>query len=174
MLRETIAKLESELSVRKEEHGRMHVDVKERIQENSELKAQLIEREKQMKPFETLNLQDNDTFIKALGVMKWKGEDPAWMKVDFIDRADFDKNDPMALRKEIEHLRLEKGELAAHLEKTQTLLKTHMDIESERERIHNMEKEKIELQLKAALARADELAKLADLRGHSKRDAAAV
>ncbi len=60
--------------------------------------------------------------------MKWTGEDPAWRKIDFIDRTYLDSDDPAILRKEIEHLKLEKGELAAHLEKTQTLLKNQQDI----------------------------------------------
>ena len=28
---------------------------------------------------------DNDEFFKSLGVIKWKGEDPKWLKLDFIE-----------------------------------------------------------------------------------------
>lgn len=61
---------------------------------------------------------DNDQFLKVLGNLKWTGEDPVWRKIEFIDRTYMDSDDPSKLRKEIEHLKLEKGELAAHLVKT--------------------------------------------------------
>jgi hypothetical protein len=56
--------------------------------------------------------------LKALGALKWTGEEPSWRKIDFIDRTYMDSDDPTVLRKEIERLKLEKGGLAAHLEKT--------------------------------------------------------
>ena len=65
-----------------------------------------------------MNYWDNDQFLKVLGNLKWTGEDPAWRKIEFIDRTYLESDDPNVLRKEIEHLKLEKGELAAHLEKT--------------------------------------------------------
>lgn len=67
---------------------------------------------------------DNDNYMKALGVVKWKGEEPVWRNLTSIDRkkraAGLGKaTDRLAyLETEIEHLILEKGELAAHLEKT--------------------------------------------------------
>ena len=64
-----------------------------------------------------MNKFDNDEFLKLLGNLKWSGEDPAWRKIEFIDRTYIDSEDPLVLRKEIQHLKLEKGELAAHLEK---------------------------------------------------------
>ncbi len=44
------------------------------------------------------------------------------------------------------------------------MLATRIDIEKEKDRLHSIELEKVNMQLKAALARADELAKLADMR----------
>lgn len=67
---------------------------------------------------------DNDNYMKALGVVKWKGEDPVWRNLTSIDRkkrkeGQQKSNAPLQyLETEIEHLILEKGELAAHLEKT--------------------------------------------------------
>lgn len=28
---------------------------------------------------------DNDEFFQRLGVIKWRGEDPKWLKLDFIE-----------------------------------------------------------------------------------------
>ena len=71
-----------------------------------------------------------------LGNLKWSGEEPAWKKIEFIDRTYLSTDDPFVLRKEIERLKLEKGELASHLEKAQTLLKTRLDIEEEKDKVH--------------------------------------
>ena len=92
--------------------------MKRKYEECKEYQIQLNEREKQLAPFKDLNYWDNDQFLKVLGNLKWTGEDPAWRKIEFIDRTYLDSDDPNVLRKEIEHLKLEKGELAAHLEKT--------------------------------------------------------
>jgi protein fantom len=83
--------------------------------------------------------------LKVLGNLKWTGEDPAWRKIEFIDRTYLESDDPHVLKKEIEHLKLEKGELAAHLEKTQTLLKTRGDIEQDREKMLREELNKVTL-----------------------------
>lgn len=80
-----------------------------------------------------------------------------------------DSDDPKVLRKEIEHLKLEKGELAAHLEKTQTLLRTRQDIENHKESLHKTEVEKLSLQMRAAILKCTELAKIADLHSQSKQ-----
>lgn len=59
--------------------------------------------------------------MKALNIVKWKGEDPTWTHLKAIDRKkekEDKKDDVTYLRNEIGHLILEKGELASHLEKT--------------------------------------------------------
>ncbi len=67
----------------------------------------------------------NDQFYKALGLIKWNGEKPAWMALDFIERERvIDPNDKNELIREIERLRIEKAELASQLEKLQTILST--------------------------------------------------
>lgn len=106
--------------------------------------------------------------MKALGLVKLKGQEPAWLKLDFIERAhELNMNDIPTLLKEIDRLRMEKSELAAQLEKAQTLLKTHMDIEREKQIINETERQKLELQLKSAQHRIEELAKLSDFRRHA-------
>ena len=63
--------------------------------------------------------------MKQLGIDKWKGEEPVWRHLEVIDRQHRDINevmDPEKLKKEINNLIMEKGELAAHLQKAQTQL----------------------------------------------------
>lgn len=112
--------------------------------------------------------EDKDNFLKALGLVKLKGQEPAWMKLDFIERAhELNTSDLPSLLKEIDRLRMEKSELAAQLEKSQTLLMTHLEIEKEKQIIHETDRQKLELQLKAAQHRIEELVKLADFRRHN-------
>jgi protein fantom len=117
-LKETNVRLETENKLRVQEIRDMNVELKKKYEECKEQQMQLSERDKQLAPFKDLNNWDNDQFLKVLGNLKWTGEDPAWRKIEFIDRTYLDSDDPNVLRKEIEHLKLEKGELAAHLEKT--------------------------------------------------------
>ena len=105
----------------------MEVELRQKIEENANLKASLEIKDNQLGPFKDLE-RENDNFLKALGLVKWKGEDPAWYKLDFIEKgAKLDMKDPESLWREIERLRMEKGELAAQLEKVQTLLKIQME-----------------------------------------------
>lgn len=77
-----------------------------------------------MAPFRDLE-NEQDGFIRALGQLKLMGEQPAWLRLDFLDRPTLDITSTTSLLQEIERLRLEKAELASLLEKSQTLLRTH-------------------------------------------------
>ena len=48
-------------------------------------------------------------FLKALGDMKLRGEEPAWAKLDFMERAADIPEDVPALKREVERLKLEKA-----------------------------------------------------------------
>lgn len=72
--------------------------------------------------------------------------------------------------KEIDRLRIEKSEIAAQLEKAQTLLHTHLEMEREKEIISKAEADKLQLQLKSSNNRIEELTKLADFRARNYRD----
>lgn len=90
------------------------------------------------------------------------------MKIQSIDRKmkhESKSDDVKALNEEINHLILEKGELAQHLEKTQSLLKTRIDIEAERENMHKAEVKQLELQVHATEVRVEELAQMLNLKG---------
>jgi hypothetical protein len=43
-------------------------------------------QKKQMAPFKELQEMDMDTYLKALGSVKWKGEEPKWRNLEIIDR----------------------------------------------------------------------------------------
>jgi hypothetical protein len=49
------------------------------------------------------------------------------------------------LRRQIEDLKKENGELACHLEKSETLLHTRIEIEKEKENIYNSDKQLLQL-----------------------------
>jgi len=147
-------------------------------EEKTRLEAILKERErtqgfmdKQMEVFNMGNDREKDNFIKALGMVRLKGEEPAWKRLEFIERhEELDIKDPVSLLKEIDRLRLEKSEIAAQLEKAQTLLHTHLEMEKEKEIINSAEVNKLQLQLKSANNRIEELVKLADFRARTYKD----
>ncbi|CAD8068862.1 unnamed protein product [Paramecium primaurelia] len=168
-LRETNAKLETENRLKREDIENLKKELKLLQERNQELNIKMAEKDQQLLPFKDLNYWDNDQFLKVLGNLKWTGEDPAWRKIEFIDRTYMDSDDPVYLRKEIEHLKLEKGELAAHLEKTQTLLKNQQDIQMEKDKMHQTQIEQLKLELKVANEKAYEYAKIADLKTQARQ-----
>ena len=100
----------------------------------------------------------NDQFYKALGLIRWNGEKPAWMELDIIERDRvIDQNDKNELIREIERLRTEKAELASFLEKLQTMLSTQQEIEQQKDEIHDNEMKRVQLQLKQISHRNEEL-----------------
>ena len=72
-------------------------------------------------------------FRKTMGDMKFDGDEPLWSRLDFAESAGvgrkIDENNPQSLLAEIERLRMDKRDLAAELEKTQTMLTLQYDIE---------------------------------------------
>ena len=87
-----------------------------------------------VEPFKQIGDLDQNTYLRALGVVKWKGESPIWQHLQVIDRKhhDYKNIDNMeALKKEIENLILEKGDLALHLQRTQHLLQQKTTYEAE-------------------------------------------
>ncbi len=127
--KDILSKTETELATTKTRLREVENELRQKIEENANLKASLEIKDNQLGPFKDLE-RENDNFLKALGLVKWKGEDPAWYKLDFLEKGGkIDMKDPESLWREIERLRMEKGELAAQLEKVQTLLKIQMESE---------------------------------------------
>lgn len=96
-------------------------------------------------------------------MVRLQGEEPAWKRLEFIERhGELDINNLPSLLKEIDRLRIEKSEIAAQLEKAQTLLHTHLEMEREKDIINKAEADKLQLQLKSSNNRIEELTKLAN------------
>ena len=94
-----------------------------------------------------------------------------WKRFEAKERyKELDVNHIPSLMKEIDELRLGKSEIAAELEKMETLLRTHMDIEEQKEIIYDAEYNKLELQIKAANGRIDELTKHAEQKTKTYRE----
>jgi hypothetical protein len=53
--------------------------------------------------------EDVDSFMRALGIMKLRGEEPAWSRLDFLERGSTTPDDVHSLRREIERLKNEKA-----------------------------------------------------------------
>lgn len=168
--KELLIKNETELERTKKNLDDANNELKQKIEQTAQLKANLEIKDRQLGPFKDLDRED-DAFLKALGMVKWQGEEPSWYKLDFLERPQkLDIKDPESLLKEIERLRLEKGELAAQLEKSQTLLKIQMESEQEQNKIHQAQISTLELQLRGAILRSNELSKIVDLKGYGSRE----
>ena len=173
-LNELYIKSNADLERTKKTLDETNHELKQKIEQAAELKASLEMKDKQLGPFKDLDRED-DAFLKALGMVKWQGEEPSWYKLDFLERPQkLDIKDADSLLKEIERLRLEKGELAAQLERSQTLLKIQMETEQEQNRIHQAQIATLELQLKGAILRSNELSKLVDLKGFGSHEGVEV
>lgn len=74
--------------------------------------------------------------------MKWDGKDPKWRHLELTEKSRAQEmflkigDNPIELKKKIEHLILEKGELGLHLERQATMLRTKIEIDKEKERLH--------------------------------------
>ena len=132
------------------------------------LQARLGVKENYMKEFETqlrsIGGMDLNAFMKALGLMKLRGDEPAWSQLNFLEEGTAIPTDLQGLRREIERLKLEKGQLAAEVEKSQSLLVLRNEMEKEKTGMYETEIEQLKIQLRSAQQRTDELARLADYR----------
>lgn len=134
------------------------------------LQARVQVKENYMKEFETqlrsIGGMDLNAFMKALGLMKLRGDEPAWSQLDFLEKGTAIPNDLNSLRREVERLKLEKGQLAAEVEKAQSLLVLKNEMEKEKQAMYESEIEQLKIQLRSAQQRTEELARLADYRAN--------
>ncbi|OMJ69796.1 hypothetical protein SteCoe_32381 [Stentor coeruleus] len=134
------------------------------------LQARVQVKENYMKEFETqlrsIGGMDLNAFMKALGLMKLRGDEPAWSQLDFLEQGTAIPNDLNSLRREVERLKLEKGQLAAEVEKAQSLLVLKNEMEKEKQAMYESEIEQLKIQLRSAQQRTEELARLADYRAN--------
>ncbi|KAL4432319.1 hypothetical protein ABPG74_011078 [Tetrahymena malaccensis] len=121
------------------------------------------------------DFQQSD-FIDALGLVKWDGKDPKWRHLELTEKNRADEvyakigDNPIELKKKIQHLILEKGELGLHLERQATMLRTKIEIDKEKERLHKLEIDQLNEQLRIQKSKAEELAKLASIKGYMLDD----
>lgn len=105
--------------------------------------------------------------------MKWDGKDPKWRNLELTERSKAQDqlmrigDNPAELKKKVEHLILEKGELGLHLERQATMLRTKIEIDKEKERLHSIEVEQLNQQLRIARNKADEIGRLAEIKGYA-------
>lgn len=109
---------------------------------------------------------DLNEFMKAMGLMKLRGDEPAWSKLDFLERGGLLFEDVPNLKRQVERLQLEKAQLASELEKMQSLLTIKHEMDKDRLALQDSESKQLRIGLKAAQQRTEELARLADFRAN--------
>jgi len=156
-LTEDLIRISAERDKNREEYLKAIVRLEERERSGNPLDAQ----------FSALKGgTDNSDFEKAMRLMNLRGEEPAWGRLDFLERARVVPEDVPTLQRELERLRLEKSQLIAELEKTQRLLTLRNELDKDQKSAKTSEMEGLRMQLKAAQQRAEELARLADFRAN--------
>ena len=164
-------KLESEVARLKDELKRVSSERDKNRDEYLKAIVRLEERERQANPLDAQfnalkGAADNSEFEKAMRLINLRGEEPAWGRLDFLERARVVPEDVPTLKKELERLRLEKSQLIAELEKTQRVLTLKNELEKDQHASKLGEAEQLRMQLKAAQQRTEELARLADFRAN--------
>ena len=168
--REKALKLETQ-SISLQEQIRLLMIERDKYKEDYlVLSGKMQAKENYMNEFETqlrnIGGMDINAFMKALGLMKLRGEEPAWSQLDFLEQGTRIPNDLKGLQREVERLKLEKGQLAAEVEKAQSLLTLKNEMEVEKNALYESEIEQLKIQNKSALQRTEELARLADFRAN--------
>ncbi len=81
-----------------------------------------------------MNDEFNEKFTRTLGLVRWRGEDPAWYKMQFLDKNQANNaSDPESLQRELIRLNNQKRSLATKLEAIEGMLKATVDEEKKRE-----------------------------------------
>lgn len=90
----------------------------------------------------------NERLIRTLGLIRWKGEEPAWYKLQFLERARrINPDDKEGLREEYARLLLSKKELTERLDRVEGMLKITTDDEKKKEDEHLIIKKRKENEL---------------------------
>lgn len=118
--------------------------------------------------------ETDDKYEQALGLIRWTGEEPAWVKLDLLERTRIKdiKNDKLTqqeVKEEVKRLHEEKIDLGQKLIKVQTVLKSHIDIEKAKDQQHLFEvknKEYTLMELKNQIEEYESLMSKIDPRKH--------
>jgi len=138
------------------------------FEENKKLKGNVVEgdRMNDINVYKTLFKMDPERYGQAISDLNLRGDDvfPVWANLDFLERGkeQIDPNNAKALKDEILKLRHENKDFAAELEKAQHLLHLQKDIERDNVKYYDAEKRRLELVMKSAQTKSEELARRAD------------
>jgi hypothetical protein len=120
---------------------------------------------------------NKDKYMEALGDMNPKDDQfPIWKEYDFLERdpyqkdMDITKMDEGQLKMEMSKLQHENKDLAAELDKSQSLLKLQTDIEKENRVYYEEEKERLKILAQSYTLKAQEMTKRVDGQARIIRD----
>jgi len=110
----------------------------------AEARGEVSSYQKQIEPFKELFKLSQEDFLILLGDFKRRAENAIWKDQPEIKEAHPEfSGDLMALQKALEQKIVEKGQIVIYLEKAQTLLKTRIEIEGEKDKINLAEQAKL-------------------------------
>jgi len=153
-----ISDLENQLLRLKTENDQLRSDVAISNTRYEERERERLNYEKQLENFYN---KDSD-FVKSVQLMHMSVNDKNLRDKLSESDNDYDPKDLVSCNKQIQKLRLEKGKLASELERVQTIISTYKIVENEALDKHKLETELLQKQVKAYIARNDQLSKQND------------
>lgn len=85
-------KVEAQLQREKQKDKEFKDKISDLNNQLASKEEQIKELNKEFRPYKDIDNLNSDNFMKTLGIVKWKGEDPAWMKLQTIDRKNKQEN----------------------------------------------------------------------------------
>lgn len=169
--KESVLKLEAELAKSREELRLMSEQTKKSREEMAMMRARLEEKERYITDINAkLNMigggSDMTEFFKVLGLAKLKTEESLDGRLTFLDSTVLAPADSPSQLRAIEQLKLEKAQLAAELEKSQSLLALREQMEKEKVAMVQTDAEQAKGEMKGLQLRVEELSRLADYRAN--------
>jgi len=167
--KESVLKLESELAKTREEFRMQSEQAIKSREELAMMRTRLEERERYIADINAkLNMigggSDMTEFFRVLGIAKLKTEESLDGRLTFLNSTVLAPPDPPSQLRAIEQLKLEKAQLAAELEKFQSLLTLREQMEKEKVALVQTEAEYAKAETKGLQLRVEELSRLADYR----------
>ena len=108
----------------------------------------------------------NEKLVRTLGLVRWKGEEPAWYKIQNLERNNtIDPQDSETIRNELYRLKNQKRSLATKLDVVEGLLKATVEEERRQEDEHLIMKKKKENDLLRLEEKRKELQSTLDIMG---------
>lgn len=153
-----ISELESQVLRLKTENDQLRSDVAISNTRYEERERERLNYEKQLENF----YNKDSEFVKSVQLMHMTVNDKNLRDKLSENDNDYDPKDLNSCNKQIQKLRLEKGKLASELERVQTIISTYKIVEVESSDKHKLEIELLQKQVRAYIARNDQLSKQND------------